>query len=75
MSDDLQVLLREAETLYEQSEWDQAQEKYIKILQRDPQNEEACYKIARIYAIRGSHFECSEPVLSVDGYSGSKRRA
>ncbi len=53
MSDDLQVLLREAETLYEQSEWDQAQEKYIKILQRDPQNEEACYKIARIYAIRG----------------------
>ncbi|MDQ7822106.1 MAG: tetratricopeptide repeat protein [Candidatus Eremiobacteraeota bacterium] len=53
MSDELQALLREADTLFEQSEWDQAQEKFIKILQRDPQNEEACYKIARIYSIRG----------------------
>lgn len=53
LADDLQALVREAETYFSQSDWDLALETYQKVLQLDPQNDEACSKIARVYAFRG----------------------
>ncbi|MBM3463771.1 MAG: tetratricopeptide repeat protein [Armatimonadetes bacterium] len=51
--DDVGSLVREAELLFSQRDWDEALDKYAKIMVFDPQNEEACEKLARVYAIRG----------------------
>ncbi len=53
MSGNLRNLLDEAEKLYEQSKWDEALELYRKVLEQDPNNEDACYKSAAIYSYRG----------------------
>jgi tetratricopeptide (TPR) repeat protein len=53
LADDLEALLREAETRFTQRDWDGAIEAYKKVMQADPQNEEACETLARSYCIRG----------------------
>ena len=52
MSDVTSVMM-EAETAFNDREWDLAIDKYKEILGFDPQNEEACTKLAELYAIRG----------------------
>jgi len=53
LAEDLQALQKDAEAAFDTREWDRALEKYEKILEVDPQNEGACYKLAEIYALRG----------------------
>lgn len=53
MPEEIQSLLREAENARSQKDWDMAIDKYKAVAEIDPQNEEACSKLAEIYAIRG----------------------
>lgn len=53
MPEEVQALFREAETAQAQKDWDLAIEKYQAVMEEDPANEEACSKLAELYAIRG----------------------
>jgi tetratricopeptide (TPR) repeat protein len=53
MSDEIESLEREADALFDAKKWDEALEKYNRLMQADPQNEQACFRLAMIYGIRG----------------------
>ncbi len=53
MADNIGSLMQEAHSLLEGREWDAALDKYNLVLQQDPNSDEACRYLARIYAIRG----------------------
>jgi len=53
MSDEIESLEREADALFEAKNWDAALEKYNLVMQADSQNEQACFRLAMIYGIRG----------------------
>ncbi len=53
MSEDLHALMQEAEDYFASRDYDLALERFQKVTQIDPFNEEACEKLARIFAIRG----------------------
>lgn len=53
LSEDLQTLVRDADAYFSQNDWDLALETYQKVMQVEPQNDVACSKIAKIFAIRG----------------------
>ncbi|MFP4497505.1 MAG: tetratricopeptide repeat protein [Vulcanimicrobiota bacterium] len=53
MPDNALALMNEAEEARKNKEWDLAIEKYNQVLEEDPQNEEACSKLAQMYAMRG----------------------
>jgi tetratricopeptide (TPR) repeat protein len=48
------ALVMEANTAYEQGEWDQAIEAYTKALEADPNDAESCRRLADVRAIRGN---------------------
>lgn len=53
MSEDISILLKEAEQDYENRQFDNSQEKLKKIIEAEPQNDKAITILADIYAIRG----------------------
>lgn len=53
MAEDVQSLMREAESAMGQKDWDKAIEFYQSAMTEDPTNEEACSKLAELFAIRG----------------------
>jgi|GEM_PF-1419301 len=53
MPEDINALLKEAESDYESRQFDNAQEKLKKIIEADLQNDKAVMMLADIYAIRG----------------------
>jgi len=53
MPEDVQALMSEAEAANAQNDWDKAIELYQSALEADPTNEEACSKLAELFAIRG----------------------
>lgn len=53
MADDVRDLMREAESLIEERDWDAALEKLKRVLELDPENAKACEKRAHAYAVRG----------------------
>lgn len=53
MSEEIESLEREADALFEAKNWDEALEKYSRVMQADSQNEQACFRLAMIYGIRG----------------------
>jgi len=53
LGEEIQSLLKEAQALFNEQHWDAAINAYQKIMGIDPQNDEACNKLAEIYAIRG----------------------
>ncbi len=53
MAEDVQSLMREAESAISQKDWDKAIELYQLVMTEDPTNEEACSKLAELFAVRG----------------------
>ena len=53
MADDVRDLMREAESLIEERDWDAALEKLKRVLELDPENAKACERLAHAYAVRG----------------------
>ncbi|MCL5036253.1 MAG: tetratricopeptide repeat protein [Chloroflexi bacterium] len=53
MAEDIQAILKEAEGYFNDREWEQAVMAYERVMKADPNNGDACAKIAEIYAIRG----------------------
>lgn len=53
MAEDVQSLMREAESAISQKDWDKSIELYQSVMTEDPTNEEACSKLAELFAVRG----------------------
>ncbi len=53
MPAELDNLLREADQYYAERQWEQALERYQKALELEPNNGEACHRMAQVYAVRG----------------------
>ena len=53
MADDVQSLLNEAAAAVKNKDWDKGIELYQSVMEADTTNEEACSKLAELYAVRG----------------------
>jgi tetratricopeptide (TPR) repeat protein len=53
MTENIQNLILDAEEAFSRKEWEMAIDKYKLVLEANPQSEDACSKLAELFAIRG----------------------